>query len=51
MVDIVRLSPQPQGTFDWLTTFKANINGAAPQPLAATDSNGYWLNLAGMATG
>lgn len=51
MVDIVRLSPQVEGTFDWLTKFKANSNGAAPQPLAATDSNGYWLNLAGMATG
>lgn len=51
LVDIVRLSPQPEGTFDWLARFKANINGTAPQALAMTDSNGYWLNLAGMATG
>ncbi|HEY9042294.1 MAG TPA: U32 family peptidase, partial [Rheinheimera sp.] len=50
-VDIVRLSPQVEGTFDWLAKFKANINGAAPQQLSATDSNGFWLNLAGMATG
>ena len=50
-VDIVRLSPQVEGTFDWLAKFKANINGAAPQQLSVTDSNGYWLNLAGMATG
>jgi hypothetical protein len=50
LVDIVRLSPQQHGTFDWLAKFKANINGAAPQPLSAGDSNGYWLNLAGMAT-
>ncbi|KKO49769.1 protease [Arsukibacterium sp. MJ3] len=50
-VDIVRLSPQVIGTFDWLAKFKANLNGAAPQQLGASDSNGYWLNLAGMATG
>ncbi|NRQ42086.1 U32 family peptidase [Rheinheimera sp. YQF-2] len=50
-VDIVRLSPQLSGTFDWLAKFKANINGTAPQPLPATDSNGYWLNLAGMVAG
>jgi collagenase-like PrtC family protease len=50
-VDIVRLSPQVTGTFDWLARFKANLNGAAPQSLGASDSNGYWLNLAGMATG
>ena len=50
-VDIVRLSPEAEGTFDWLAKFKANINGKAPQPLSSTDSNGYWLNLAGMAAG
>lgn len=51
LADIVRLSPQPQGTFDWLSKFKANIAGQAPQPLCKTDSNGYWLQLAGMASG
>ncbi|MBV2127602.1 U32 family peptidase [Arsukibacterium indicum] len=50
-VDIVRLSPQQTGTFDWLAKFKANLDGTAPQPLSASDSNGYWLQLAGMATG
>ncbi|GHG77713.1 U32 family peptidase [Alishewanella longhuensis] len=50
-VDIVRLSPQLTGTFDWLAKFKANRGGTAPQQLSATDSNGYWLQLAGMATG
>ena len=50
-VDIVRLSPEAEGTFDWLAKFQANITGQAPQPLGSTDSNGYWLNLAGMATG
>ncbi|CAM5224968.1 U32 family peptidase [Alishewanella longhuensis] len=51
IVNIVRLSPQAEGTFDWLARFKANLNGTAPQPLPATDSNGYWLNLAGMLKG
>jgi len=51
LVDIVRLSPQPEGTFDWLNKFKANITGQAPQTLSKTDSNGYWLQLAGMASG
>jgi len=51
IVDIVRLSPKLTGTFDWLAKFKANLGGQAPQQLSATDSNGYWLQLAGMATG
>ncbi|MAD74691.1 MAG: U32 family peptidase [Rheinheimera sp.] len=51
LVDIVRLSPQQTGTFDWLAKFKANVDGKAPQQLGNSDSNGYWLNLAGMATG
>ena len=50
LVDIVRLSPEVEGTFSWLDKFKANINGQAPQALAATDSNGYWLQLAGMVS-
>lgn len=50
LVDIVRLSPEVESTFSWLDKFKANINGQAPQALAATDSNGYWLQLAGMAS-
>lgn len=51
MVDVVRLSPQVTGTFAWLEKFKANLNGNAPQALSKTDSNGYWLSLAGMASG
>ncbi|WP_127346142.1 U32 family peptidase [Pseudidiomarina mangrovi] len=53
LVDIVRLSPQSalysdqQDTFAWLEKFRANQLGAAPQPLASSDSNGYWLQLAG----
>jgi len=49
-VDIVRLNPQPEGTFDWLAKFKANIDGKAPIPLTSTESNGYWLQLAGMVS-
>lgn len=43
LVDIVRLSPQSSGTFDWLDKFRHNLDGGAPQPC-----NGYWLRLAGM---
>ena len=48
-VDIVRLSPQSEGTFDWLDKFRSNMSGAAPQSLSSNDCNGYWLQLAGMA--
>ena len=47
-VDIVRLSPQSEGTFDWLDKFRGNMTGEAPQPLTSNDCNGYWLQLAGM---
>lgn len=53
LVDIVRLSPQSgddtggQDTFAWLEKYRANQTGAAPQRLAKSDSNGYWLQLAG----
>ena len=49
LVDIIRLSPQHEGTLEWLARFRANLNGQAPQPLAADESNGYWMNIAGMA--
>ncbi|RUO42745.1 U32 family peptidase [Aliidiomarina taiwanensis] len=47
-VDVVRLSPQAEGTFEWLEKFRNNIHGEAPQPLEKNDCNGYWLKLAGM---
>ncbi|RUO36389.1 U32 family peptidase [Aliidiomarina sanyensis] len=47
-VDIARLSPEPEQTFDWLTRFQRNIHGEAPVPLSEGDCNGYWLQLAGM---
>jgi len=48
LVDVVRLSPQLVGTFDWLEKFRANVAGGAPQRLDKNDSNGYWLALAGL---
>lgn len=48
LVDVVRLSPQLVGTFDWLEKFRANVAGSAPQKLDKNDSNGYWLALAGL---
>jgi len=47
-VDVVRLSPQPEETFDWLERFIANEQGQAPVKLPQGDVNGYWLQLAGM---
>lgn len=48
LVDMVRLSPQAEGTFDWLQKFRDNAHGDAPVKLPAGDVNGYWLQLAGM---
>ncbi|MGX5915363.1 U32 family peptidase [Aliidiomarina sp. Khilg15.8] len=48
IVDVVRLSPQPEGTLAWLQKFRDNVHGEHPRPLSQGDCNGYWLNLAGM---
>lgn len=47
IVDIIRLSPQAEGTFDWLEKFKQNQAGAHPIALTSPDCNGYWHELAG----
>lgn len=47
IVDIVRLSPQWEGTCEWLKKFKHNQHGAAPVALQVPDCNGYWHELAG----
>lgn len=47
IVDIIRLSPQAEGTFDWLNKFKQNQLGEHPVQLTAPDCNGYWHELAG----
>lgn len=49
LVDVVRLSPQGEETLAWLTRFRANQQGAAPQPLHGRhDCNGYWRQIPGM---
>lgn len=48
LVDRIRISPQPEGTLQWVDRFKANMSGDNPVSLAQGESNGYWLQLAGM---
>lgn len=49
LVDIVRLSPQEEGTLALIDRFKANEQGASPLPLSATMAcNGYWRRVAGL---
>lgn len=49
LVDCVRLSPEPEATFDWLSRFKAAASGCEPPARAPGDSNGYWHKMAGVA--
>lgn len=48
LVDSVRLSPEPEGTFDWLERFRAATRGEAPARRPAGDVNGYWHQMAGV---
>lgn len=48
LVDMVRLSPQPDGTFDWLERFRQNLEGDQGVKLGELDCNGYWHKLAGI---
>lgn len=49
LVDIVRLSPMGQETFDVLTQFRANENGQAPLSLInQKDCNGFWKSISGL---
>ncbi|WP_108651583.1 U32 family peptidase [Dongshaea marina] len=49
LVDVVRLSPLGDGTFDWLEKFRANQQGDASEKLAADEfCNGYWHRIEGM---
>ncbi|WP_349678474.1 U32 family peptidase, partial [Marinimicrobium sp. UBA4509] len=47
LVDAVRLSPEPEGTLEWLARFRAASRGEA-QARAAQDVNGYWHKMAGI---
>lgn len=48
LVDVLRLSPQPQDTFSWLNKFRSNQLSAQQIPLEQHDCNGYWHRLAGI---
>lgn len=49
LVDIVRLSPQAEGTFDWIDQFHNAIhNDPISVEIPDTDINGYWHKLEGM---
>lgn len=48
LVDIVRLSPQPDETFQWLACFREKAAGGERITLPDTDCNGYWHKLAGI---
>lgn len=49
LVDVVRLSPQVEETFDWLERFRSQLQAQAqPVPLLSTESNGYWYKIAGI---
>ena len=51
LVDVIRLSPQGDDTFQWLDHFATALaQGASPLPRAALDKqcNGYWHKIAGM---
>ena len=50
LADVVRLSPEPEQSFDWLDKFQQKLSGsvAGHQPLPAGDCNGYWHQLAGL---
>lgn len=49
LVDIVRLSPQAEGTFGWVDQFhKAIHSNSAPANIPDADINGYWHKLEGM---
>lgn len=49
LVDIVRLSPQTEGTFDWIDQFhKAIHSNSASVNVPESDINGYWHKIEGM---
>ena len=48
LVDVVRLSPQPDETFEWLERFRLRYQDGVTTKLAEHDCNGYWHRLAGI---
>ncbi|AWB65777.1 U32 family peptidase [Saccharobesus litoralis] len=48
LIDIIRISPQAENTFDILQNFIAQEASPVKQPLSKQQTNGYWHNIAGM---
>lgn len=48
LVDAVRLSPEPEGTLDWLARFRSASRGEPVAGRSPDDVNGYWHKLAGI---
>lgn len=48
LVNVLRLSPQDEGTFDRLREFRLNVNSKRDFQLLDTECNGYWHGLSGM---
>lgn len=48
LVDAVRLSPEPEGTLDWLDRFRAADRGQSAADRGPEDVNGYWHKMAGI---
>lgn len=49
LVDIVRLSPQAEGTFAWIDHFHSAIHGKPVSvDVPSSDINGYWHKIEGM---
>ncbi|MDQ2076429.1 U32 family peptidase [Marinimicrobium sp. ABcell2] len=48
LVDVVRLSPEPESTFEWLRKFYAADRWGRRQALAPGDINGYWHKVEGI---
>ena len=48
-VDIVRVSPRPEGTFERLAALRAAMSGGDPLTAESEVCDGYWFGQAGMA--
>ena len=47
-VDVIRISPVAQGTFDCIRQFRQAIDGELLATTASDYANGYWVGEAGM---
>ncbi len=49
LIDVLRLSPQSEGTFEWIEKFKTRLHQSAPFELDDFDCNGYLHEQSGNA--